>query len=282
MSEITAEYLNKLNQQRLNLIDVVNNIVDVSDRLDNTATLDGVVKRLQTIDNYSLLRNYIEPNTINPESDWAINDVDGRFKVIRDSAFLNHTGLESVLFGKLEILNNSAFKGCSSLRKVKIDGQLTIQGGNNFYGCSSLSSASFPHVNKIHTLSLFTGCKSLKSVTFNRAGKLSMTASAAYRAYGNCDNLQALIFPSKDSLTTIDKENKNEINANSNIYCYVPSSLLESYRADKQWSAVNSVRPIRTLEGYDFEDGRYTNNRDYLINVLGADLADYQLEGVSE
>lgn len=35
---------------------------------------------------------------------------------------------------------------------------------------------------------------------------------------------------------------------------------------------------VRCIENYDFDDERYTNNRDYLINVLGADLSDYVIE----
>ena len=119
----TADCILKLNQQRLELIDVVNNLVDETDKLDSNATLDDVVKRLKTIDTFSILRNYIQPDIINPNSDWSIDDTEGKIVMLRNSAFYQHRGLRSVNLKSCNTVNSSAFSGCTSLVQAKISGK---------------------------------------------------------------------------------------------------------------------------------------------------------------
>lgn len=271
---VTADYILKLNQQRLELIDVVNNLVDETDKLDSSATLDDVVKRLKTIDTFSILRNYIQPDIINPNSDWSIDDTEGKIVMLRDCAFYNHKGLRSVNLKSCNSVNTSAFQGCTSLVQAKISGKdLAISGYYTFNGCTALTSLSFPHLKTMHGGYMCEGCSNLKSVTYNKDG--SSTIQGSYRVFSSCTNLQAHIFPSKDEVTTVDGDYTNNIN--STAYIYVPKCMLHIYKETWMNSFITSGH-VRCIENYDFDDERYTNNRDYLINVLGADLSDYVIE----
>lgn len=271
---VTADYILKLNQQRLELIDVVNNLVDETDKLDSNATLDDVVKRLKTIDTFSILRNYIQPDIINPNSDWSIDDTEGKIVMLRDCAFYNHKGLRSVNLKSCNSVNTSAFQGCTSLVQAKISGKdLAINGYYTFNGCTALTSLSFPHLKTMSGGYMCEGCSNLKSVTYNKDG--SSTIRGSYRVFSSCTNLQAHIFPSKDEVTTVDGDYTNNIN--STAYIYIPKSMLHIYKETWMNSFITSGH-VRCIENYDFDDERYTNNRDYLINVLGADLSDYVIE----
>ena len=271
---VTADYILKLNQQRLELIDIVNNLVDETDKLDSSATLDDVVKRLKTIDTFSILRNYIQPDIINPNSDWSIDDTEGKIVMLRDCAFYNHKGLRSVNLKSCNSVNTSAFQGCTSLVQAKISGKdLAISGYYTFNGCTALTSLSFPHLKTMHGGYMCEGCSNLKSVTYNKDG--SSTIQGSYRVFSSCTNLQAHIFPSKDEVTTVDGDYTNNIN--STAYIYVPKCMLHIYKETWMNSFITSGH-VRCIENYDFDDERYTNNRDYLINVLGADLSDYVIE----
>lgn len=271
---VTADYILKLNQQRLELIDVVNNLVDETDKLDSNATLDEVVKRLKTIDTFSILRNYIQPDIINPNSDWSIDDTEGKIVMLRSSAFYQHRGLRSVNLKSCNTVNSSAFQGCTSLVQAKISGKgLTINGYYNFSGCTALTSLSFPYLKTMCGRYMCEGCSNLKSVTYNKVG--SATIYDSYSVFSGCANLQAHIFPSKDEVTTVDGYYTNNIN--STAYIYIPKCMLHIYKETWMNNYITSGR-VRCIEDYDFDDERYTNNRDYLINVLGADLSDYVIE----
>ena len=271
---VTADYILKLNQQRLELIDVVNNLVDETDKLDSNATLDEVVKRLKTIDTFSILRNYIQPDIINPNSDWSIDDTEGKIVMLRDCAFYNHKGLRSVNLRGCNTVNGSAFQGCTSLVQAKISGKdLAVKGAYNFNGCTALTSLSFPHLKEMKGNYKCEGCSNLKSVTYNKDG--GATISDSYNIFSGCANLQAHIFPSKDEVTTVDGYYTNNIN--STAYIYIPKCMLHIYKETWMNNFITAGR-VRCIEDYDFDDERYTNNRDYLINVLGADLSDYVIE----
>ena len=271
---VTSDYILKLNQQRLELIDVVNNLVDETDKLDSSATLDDVVKRLKTIDTFSILRNYIQPDIINPNSDWSIDDTEGKIVMLRDCAFYSHKGLRSVNLRSCNIVNGSAFQGCTSLVQAKISGKdLAVKGAYTFNGCTALTSLSFPHLKGMYGRYMCEGCSNLKSVTYNKDG--GATISDSYNIFSGCANLQAHIFPSKDEVTTVDGYYTNNIN--STAYIYIPKCMLHIYKETWMNSFITAGR-VRCIENYDFDDERYTNNRDYLINVLGADLSDYVIE----
>lgn len=270
----TADYILKLNQQRLELIDVVNNLVDETDKLDSSATLDDVVKRLKTIDTFSILRNYIQPDVINPNSDWSIDDTEGKIVMLRNSAFYQHRGLRSVNLKSCNTVNSSAFSGCTSLVQAKISGKdLAISGYYNFSGCTALTSLSFPHLKTMCGRYMCEGCSNLKSVTYNKDG--GATISDSYNIFSGCANLKAHIFPSKDEVTTVDGYYTNNIN--STAYIYIPKCMLHIYKETWMNDYITAGR-VRCIENYDFDDERYTNNRDYLINVFGADLSDYVIE----
>ena len=253
---VTADYILKLNQQRLELIDVVNNLVDETDKLDSNATLDDVVKRLKTIDTLSILQSYIQPSVVNPNNDWSIDDTKGKIKSLREWAFYLHRGFRS------------------ALEKAVISGANLHIYGNAFQNCSSLISLSFPQLSIIEGEYVFNGCASLKSITFNKSG--SATVKSGYNPMNGCTNLQALVFPSKDDITKIEGYYLDFFRNNSSVLFYIPKCMKFQYSEAWMSEFVTADR-VKCLEDYDFEDKKYTNNRDYLINKFSTDLSDYEI-----
>lgn len=270
----TADCILKLNQQRLELIDVVNNLVDETDKLDSSATLDDVVKRLKTIDTLSILQSYIQPSVVNPNNDWSIDDTKGKIKSLREWAFYLHRGLRSINLPQCTIVKIGAFSECSALEKAVISGANLHIYGNAFQNCSSLISLSFPRLSIIEGEYVFNGCASLKSITFNKSG--SATVKSGYNPMNGCTNLQALVFPSKDDITKIEGYYLDFFRNNSSVLFYIPKCMKFQYSEAWMSEFVTADR-VKCLEDYDFEDKKYTNNRDYLINKFSTDLSDYEI-----
>lgn len=99
-----------------------------------------------------------------------------------------------------------SFQDCTGLSSVSFPNAVHV-GGYAFYACTGLSSASFPDVMKIYTCA-FEDCSSLTTVYIG-TGISSVCTLADSTAFRNCSNL-------------------------TNIY--VPSSLVDKYKSDTNWS----------------------------------------------
>lgn len=183
-------------------------------------------------------------------------------RYLRDYAFWNHTGLKKVRFNNVAEMGQSAFKGCVNLEDVHIFA-LTDLPPYAFDGLSKLKEIYMPNVKRINS-GCFRNCTSLESVEF-----LSLEVGAGMGAFENCNSLRYVDFGQGQGMfscfrncsaleTLILRFNgvvemssypfmDSSIDAGTG-YIYVPSSLVDDYIADANWSAY--ANQIRAIEDY--------------------------------
>ena len=124
--------------------------------------------------------------------------------IIDDEAFIGCTDLTSIDLNYAIIRNigSSAFKGCSSLRSIRIPEEITSIGESAFEGCSGLTSIDIScyHYNRNENLSIgesaFEGCSGLTSVKIPER----VTSIGNY-AFEGCSGLTSVEIP--NSVTSI-------------------------------------------------------------------------------
>ena len=126
-------------------------------------------------------------------------------------------------------IGKSAFQGCSSLITVDFPVATSI-GTYAFYSCSNLTTLDFPVATSIES-SAFRTCSSLKSLLL-RGNKVCTLAKNVFVS------------------TPI---------SSGTGYIYVPSSLIEQYKAKTNWSTYSAQ--FRALEDYTV-DGTITGELD--------------------
>lgn len=179
--------------------------------------------------------------------------------------FQNCTSLATAKLPNATKLNESAFKGCSSLTEVDFS-SVTEQGNYMFQECSALKKVSFPSFNSTVNRSAFYGCRSLIRCD------LPMAAGLGQYAFQECSNLMELYLPESSSISgsaitaciklcalILPNESKvatltsafiysSETIANTG-YIFVPSSLLETYKAATNWSTY--AGRFKAMENYN-------------------------------
>lgn len=148
---------------------------------------------------------------------------------IGNYAFNSCGSLTTVDFPVATSIGNYAFQGCSSLTTVDFPVATSI-GGSAFYSCSKLTTADFPVATSIGS-SAFRMCSKLKSLLLRG---------------NNVCTLNKNVFVS----TPI---------SSGTGYIYVPSSLIEQYKAATNWSTYSAQ--FRALEDYTV-DGTVTGELD--------------------
>ena len=108
----------------------------------------------------------------------------------------------------MELIGDSAFSGCSSLKAVDLpDGIITTYdswgnvnsygiGRYAFYGCSSVKSVKLPSQMQALNTGVFNGCTSLSDIILPETMK-----SIGYEVFSNCDSLKEIKLP--EALTSI-------------------------------------------------------------------------------
>ena len=127
-------------------------------------------------------------------------------------------------------IGSYAFYSCSSLTTVDFPVATSI-GTSAFQNCSSLTTANFPVATSIRT-SAFQYCRSLKSLLLRNNKVCTLSNTSAF------------------SSTPI---------SSGTGYIYVPSSLIEQYKAATNWSTY--AARFRALEDYTV-DGTITGELD--------------------
>ncbi|MCR5822179.1 MAG: leucine-rich repeat protein, partial [Bacteroidales bacterium] len=93
-------------------------------------------------------------------------DVGDSVRAIPENAFMNRTGLQSVLFSNsVTSIGNNAFRGCSGIVQLVIPDGITHLGDYAFFGCSGIDSLHIS--NGIDTISsnTFSGCSGISRLT---------------------------------------------------------------------------------------------------------------------
>ena len=149
---------------------------------------------------------------------------------IGTSAFQYCRSLTTANFPVATSLETSAFQNCNSLTTVDFPVATSI-GTSAFQNCSSLTTANFPVATSIRT-SAFQYCRSLKSLLLRNNKVCTLSNTSAF------------------SSTPI---------SSGTGYIYVPSSLIEQYKAATNWSTY--AARFRALEDYTV-DGTITGELD--------------------
>ncbi len=103
------------------------------------------------------------------------------------------SNLSSVIFeesSQLEIIGNSAFRGCSSLTSITIPSSVTRIGDSAFRGCSGLTSITIPNSVTSIGESAFSGCSGLTSIKIPNS-----VTSIGEDAFYECSGLTSITLP---------------------------------------------------------------------------------------
>lgn len=189
-------------------------------------------------------------------------------------AFYRCESLTVAVFPSVTSIAQGAFNDCTSLTEVNFPSATSI-GAYAFYKCSSLTTADFPLVTSVVNHA-FANCTSLTTANF------PLVTSVGDYAFGNstslttadfslltnigtgifyyCSALTALILRNS-SLCTLSSTNafKGTPIASGTGYIYVPSALIDSYKAATNWKTY--AAQFRALEDYTV-DGTTTGALD--------------------
>lgn len=145
-----------------------------------------------------------------------------------DYGFYWCSGLEDVELPQVTVIPINTFNGCSKLKNVYIPRVEAIQGGA-FQRCTSLEKLDLPYVTIINNIA-FSGCSLLSTLILRSTTMAVLESTDAF------------------SNTPI---------ANGTGYIYVPSALVDTYKADSNWSVYENQ--IRAIEDYPDICGAETN-----------------------
>ena len=112
--------------------------------------------------------------------------------LIDADAFSNCSGLKSVYIPEtVKSIGSSAFKGCSKLSSVSIEGEgLETIGNQAFMECSSLTEITIPRSVTAIYQNVFSGCIRLENVTLPET--ITYIGSGAFQ---DCGQLQSIVLP---------------------------------------------------------------------------------------
>lgn len=155
-------------------------------------------------------------------------------------AFYNCGGLTSVYFPNATSVGEYAFQSCGIV-EIEFPSLLTIPNGCFRYS-GKIKKGTFPNVTSVGE-NAFRGDSSLQQLDF------SVCATIYQLAFISCTNLNVIIFRSP---TVITLKNSNAFSstpiASGTGYVYVPSALVDSYKAATNWSTY--ANQFRAIEDY--------------------------------
>ncbi len=144
-------------------------------------------------------------------------------KEVGDNAFSSCESLSSVVFpNTIEKIGEQSFGYCTSLKKVEIPESVTQMGVFSFIKCTSMTEAT------IHTSAELPG-------TFGWCNKLFKVT---------CDASSIPYISTYCSPRTFDGTQYDTIG-----YLYVPSSMVDSYKADGYWGQWSNIAAINASGG---------------------------------
>ena len=172
---------------------------------------------------------------------------------IGNSAFQGCSSLATADFPAVTSIGSYAFSTCSKLTTVNFP-VVTSIGGNAFQSCSALTTVNMPRVTSIGS-NAFQDCSKLTTADF------TVAMSIGSRAFYNCAALTAVILR-KNQVVTLD--DANAFGGTNSAIIYVPDDLVDSYKADANWSSLASrikgisEQPIYQLSSPTAFDGTST------------------------
>lgn len=134
-----------------------------------------------------------------------------------------------------------SFQNCKNLTSANLP-LVTELGAYTFYTCSKLENINIPSVTKLIS-PCFGLCISLKKIDLN-----TVSSIGANEFYG-CSILETIILrsPVLCTLTNVAAFTNSSV-ASGTCYIYVPSTLIEEYKAATNWSTF--ANQFRAIEDY--------------------------------
>lgn len=184
--------------------------------------------------NDTALQNFISDGNNAVYVASAVKDI----TTIRGNAFGYCTQLTTADFPEVINIGTYAFNSCTNLASVNFPAA-TVIGSNAFAFCNKLTSVKFPSVTTINNAA-FMSCSKLAKADFPKVVDIQG------QAFYVCKKLEAVILRNEETVCTL--ANKSAFDLANNAYIYVPSALVEDYKAATNWS--NYAERIRAIEDY--------------------------------
>lgn len=164
-----------------------------------------------------------------------------RITTVGANAFHTFDSLTTVDLPSVTSIGGNVFNNCSKLRSVHLPA-LKSMGVMAFYSCSSLETIEFPSLTA-------TGSQGMRNCTKLVKADLGKSTSLAALFFGGCTALETLIIrtPTLCTLGATSAISDTKI-AKGTGYVYVPSALVDSYKAATNWSTY--AAQIRAIEDY--------------------------------
>lgn len=170
----------------------------------------------------------------------AVTEISERF-------FKDKDCLRSVSFPAVTKLNSYTFANCTALQSANFPALQSFEGTYVFQKCAALTEfITGTAFDSRLPAGTFVGCSALKKVDFRH-----VTVSTGVQANAlQCVGLETLIIRNTDD---VPKLASNALSGATNIvngtgYIYVPSSMVEAYKAATNWSTY--ADQIRAIEDY--------------------------------
>ena len=196
------------------------------------------------------LQSWVEENGVTVPDGTLIDGLVELAKTVETGGGGDDTQIDALIDRSITEISNSrvtkigeyAFYYCKILTTANFPAATSI-GGNSFYSCNSLTTVDFPVATSIGS-NAFRGCSSLTTVDFPVA-----TSIGSY-AFRDCSSLTTLILRNPDVVCTLSNTNAFTSTpiASGTGYIYVPSALVDSYKAETNWSTF--ADQIRAIEDY--------------------------------
>ena len=202
-------------------------------------------------------------------------------KSAKKNAFSECTSLVNVSLPSLETSNMQLFQNCTRLKSVSLPAH-TGPLNYTFMGCSALESIDIPKAT--YVAGNFIGGSAITKLrlpsvvtagngAFRECAKLTMvdlpvcTSIAAYALY-NLPSLKTVVLRKNSVCALNDMTALGMPNGrNTAVYIYVPSALIDSYKAAANWSTF--ADQFRSLEEWTV-DGTVTGElSDRIYSVCG-------------
>lgn len=161
------------------------------------------------------------------------------------------SNLASVSMPNLSTTNAYAFQGCSSLTHISLP-SLTTTNGYLCDSCSNLEEAHLPSYSSQTGSDMFGNCSKLKIVDLGNCSKIDANC------FRNTTLFDTLILR-RSSVTALGNTNNamgpRFLNGGAGGEIYVPSSLIDSYKAATNWATLEAYGTItwKALEGSIYE-----------------------------
>lgn len=163
---------------------------------------------------------------------------------LRQYAFAYSTELKTARLSGVTIMPNSVFRGCPNLESADLSNVTGTLGAYTFMDCPKLKSINVLSATNSST-SLCQNCVELERVEFGNMKTIGTSS------FSGCTKLTTLIIrregTSVTNLSNVNAFNNTPI-ANKTGYIYVPSSLIDKFKAATNWTAY--ATQIRAIEDY--------------------------------